>query len=60
MAKAPVLPTGFELPLEPRLPRISSVDPVAVEERAEALEAKRKAPRLVTINDLERNLPALA
>src|SRR6188768_203988 len=26
MAKAPVLATGFELPLEPRLPRIGSVD----------------------------------
>src|SRR2546426_3439695 len=26
MAQAPVLPRGFELPLEPRLPRIGSVD----------------------------------
>jgi len=26
MAQAPVLPQGFELPLEPRLPRIGSVD----------------------------------
>ena len=34
MAKAPVLATGFELPLEPRLPRIGSIDAVAVEERA--------------------------
>jgi deoxyribose-phosphate aldolase len=40
MAKAPALPTGFELPLEPRLPRIGSVDQVAVEERAATL-AKR-------------------
>ena len=37
MAKAPVLPRGFELPLEPRLPRIGSVDAVAVEERAATL-----------------------
>ena len=40
MAKAPALPRGFELPLEPRLPRIGSVDQVAVEERAASL-AKR-------------------
>ena len=39
MAKAPVL-AGFELPLEPRLPRIGAVDQVALEERAAAL-AKR-------------------
>ena len=60
MAKAPVLPTGSELPLEPRLARIGSVDQIAVGEQAEALEAKRKAARVVAINDLERNLPALA
>ena len=35
-----MLPAGFELPLEPRLPRIGSVDAVALEERAGAL-AKR-------------------
>jgi deoxyribose-phosphate aldolase len=40
MAQAPVLPRGFELPLEPRLPRIGSVDQVAVEARAGEL-AKR-------------------
>src|SRR3954447_13745840 len=40
MAKAPALPRGFELPLEPRLPRIGSVDQVAVEARAAEL-AKR-------------------
>jgi deoxyribose-phosphate aldolase len=40
MAQAPVLPGGFELPLEPRLPRIGSVDAVALEERAASL-AKR-------------------
>src|ERR1043165_1472885 len=33
MAQAPALPTGFELPLEPRLPRIGSIDQVALEER---------------------------
>src|SRR5579864_713459 len=40
MAQAPALPSGFELPLEPRLPRIGSVDAVALEERAASL-AKR-------------------
>ena len=40
MAKAPALPRGFELPLEPRLPRIGSIDAVALEERAATL-AKR-------------------
>ena len=40
MAQAPVLPQGFELPLEPRLPRVGSVDAVALEERAASL-AKR-------------------
>src|SRR5213079_2684192 len=44
MAQAPVLPRGFELPLEPRLPRIGSVDAVAVEERAATL-AKRSIKR---------------
>ncbi|HVM68276.1 MAG TPA: deoxyribose-phosphate aldolase [Gaiellaceae bacterium] len=40
MAQAPALPRGFELPLEPRLPRIGAVDAVALEERASTL-AKR-------------------
>ena len=40
MAKAPALPTGFELPLEPRLPRIGSVDQVAVEARATDLSRR--------------------
>jgi deoxyribose-phosphate aldolase len=40
MAQAPALPSGFELPLEPRLPRIGSIDAVALEERAASL-AKR-------------------
>jgi deoxyribose-phosphate aldolase len=44
MAKAPVLPSGFELPLEPRIPRIGSVDQVAVEERAASL-ARRSIKR---------------
>jgi deoxyribose-phosphate aldolase len=44
MAKAPALPSGFELPLEPRLPRIGSVDQVAVEDRAASL-ARRSIKR---------------
>jgi deoxyribose-phosphate aldolase len=44
MAQAPALPRGFELPLEPRLPRIGSVDAVALEERA-ATVAKRSIKR---------------
>ena len=34
------MPSGFELPLEPRLPRIGSVDQVAVEQRAAALASR--------------------
>src|SRR5512133_1529141 len=44
MTQAPALPRGFELPLEPRLPRIGSVDQVAVEGRAGEL-AKRSIKR---------------
>src|SRR5215212_5575444 len=44
MAQSPALPVGFELPLEPRLPRIGSVDAVALEERAASL-AKRSIKR---------------
>jgi len=40
MVQAPALSGGFELPLEPRLPRVGSVDAVALEERAASL-AKR-------------------
>src|SRR5690242_20974265 len=40
MAQAPALPSGFELPLEPRLPRIGSVDQVAVEARATDLSRR--------------------
>ena len=52
MAKAPALPTGFELPLEPRLPRIGSVDQVAVEERAAAL-ARRSIKREAKLTALD-------
>src|SRR5687768_16184168 len=44
MATAPALPGGFELPLEPRLPRVGSIDAVALEERAASL-AKRSIKR---------------
>jgi deoxyribose-phosphate aldolase len=37
---APALPRGFELPLEPRLPRVGSVDAVALEERAATLATR--------------------
>jgi deoxyribose-phosphate aldolase len=40
MTQAPALPAGFELPLKQRLPRIGSIDQVAVEARAGEL-AKR-------------------
>jgi deoxyribose-phosphate aldolase len=40
MARAPALPRGFELPLEPRLPRIGSIDQVGAEERAAALSRR--------------------
>jgi deoxyribose-phosphate aldolase len=52
MAKAPALPTGFELPLEPRLPRVGSVDAVAVEERAASL-ARRSIKREAKLFALE-------
>jgi deoxyribose-phosphate aldolase len=52
MAKAPALPRGFELPLEPRLPRIGSIDAVAVEERAGAL-ARRSIKREAKVFALE-------
>jgi deoxyribose-phosphate aldolase len=44
VAQAPALPGGFELPLEPRLPRVGSIDAVALEERAASL-AKRSIKR---------------
>src|SRR5471030_1146005 len=40
MAQAPALPRGFELPLEHRLPRIGSIDQVAVEARAGELSKR--------------------
>ncbi len=52
MAQAPALPRGFELPLEPRLPRIGSVDQVSVEERAATL-AKRSIKREAKLWALE-------
>jgi len=52
MAQAPALPRGFELPLEPRLPRIGSVDAVALEERAASL-AKRSIKRESKLQALE-------
>ena len=52
MAQAPALVGGFELPLEPRLPRIGSVDAVALEERAATL-AKRSIKRESKVQALE-------
>ncbi len=52
MAQAPALPRGFELPLEPRLPRVGSVDQVAVEERAAGL-ARRSIKRDAKLFALE-------
>jgi deoxyribose-phosphate aldolase len=52
MAQAPALPQGFELPLEPRLPRIGSVDAVALEERAASL-AKRSIKKEAKLWALE-------
>src|SRR5919201_6035207 len=52
MVQAPALPTGFELPLEPRLPRIGSVDAVALEERSASL-AKRSIKKQAKVFGLE-------
>src|SRR5215204_4528748 len=52
MSQAPALPRGFELPLEPRLPRIGSIDQVAVEARAGEL-AKRSIKRDAKLFALE-------
>src|SRR5439155_742731 len=52
VAQAPALPGGFELPLEPRLPRIGSVDQVALEERAASL-AKRSIKKESKLYALE-------
>jgi len=53
MAQAPALPGGFELPLEPRLPRIGSVDAVALEERAASL-AKRSIKKDAKVFEIGR------
>src|SRR5512134_1409192 len=55
MAQAPALPRGFELPLEPRLPRIGSIDQVAVEERAASL-AKRSIKKEAKLWALETSV----
>jgi deoxyribose-phosphate aldolase len=52
VAKAPALPRGFELPLKQRLPRIGSIDQVAVEGRAADL-AKRSIKREAKVWALE-------
>jgi len=52
VAQAPVLPAGFELPLKQRLPRIGSIDQVAVEARAGEL-AKRSIKKEAKLWALE-------
>jgi deoxyribose-phosphate aldolase len=52
VSNPPVLPAGFELPLEPRLPRIGAIDQVALEERAAAL-AKRSIKKESKLHALE-------
>src|SRR4029453_7143846 len=52
MAQTPALVGGFELPSGPRLPRIGSVDAVALEERATPL-AKRSIKRESKVQALE-------
>ena len=52
MAQAPAPPRGFELPLKQRLPRIGSIDQVAVEQRAAEL-AKRSIKKDAKVWALE-------
>jgi deoxyribose-phosphate aldolase len=52
MAQAPALPRGFELPLKQRLPRIGSIDQVALEARAGEL-AKRSIKKDAKVWALE-------
>jgi len=52
VAQAPALPRGFELPLKQRLPRIGSIDQVAVEQRAAEL-AKRSIKKDAKVWALE-------
>jgi hypothetical protein len=55
MAQAPALPTGFELPLKQRLPRVGAVDQVAVEARSGEL-AKRSIKRESKVWALELDI----
>jgi len=52
MATAPALPGGFELPLEPRLPRLGSVDAVGLEARAAMLASRsiKKASKVLALD----------
>jgi deoxyribose-phosphate aldolase len=52
VATAPALPGGFELPLEPRLPRLGSVDAVGLEERATMLSSRsiKKASKVFALD----------
>ncbi len=52
MAQAPALPRGFELPFEPRLPRLGAIDAVSLEARAGEL-AKRSIKRESKLYALE-------
>jgi deoxyribose-phosphate aldolase len=58
MATAPALPGGFELPLEPRLPRLGSVDAVGLEERA-AMLASRSIKKAAKVFALEFAIRAM-
>jgi len=58
MATAPALPGGFELPLEPRLPRLGSVDAVGLEERA-AMLASRSIKREAKVFALDLAIRAM-
>src|ERR671935_1002311 len=58
MATAPALPGGFELPLEPRLPRLGSVDAVGLEERA-AMLSKRSIKKASKVFALELAIRAM-
>ncbi len=55
MAKAPALPTGFELPLKQRLPRIGAIDQVGVEARAAELAKRSIKKRLEALGARARD-----
>ena len=59
MATAPALPGGFELPLEPRLPRLGSVDAVGLEERAAMLASRsiKKEAKVFALDLAIRTVP---